>query len=127
TGNQALGNLGDGIDVSNSHHITIGGTDPGAGNVVSGNGSEHNGKSGINFYDNTHTTTNIVIQGNFIGTNAAGTAAIGNLGDGIGMWDAANTLIGGTTASARNIIAANGSLNSWTFGISAGGSNASGL
>ena len=55
-----------------------------------------------------------VVAGNYVGTNAAGTAALGN-----GLTTALpgiilevgsnNNTVGGTTAAARNVIAANGS------------------
>lgn len=49
---------------------------------------------------------NNVIAGNYIGVNSAGTSALGNGIDGIGMITANNT-IGGTSASDRNIISGN--------------------
>lgn len=47
-----------------------------------------------------------VIQGNLIGTNAAGTAAAGN-DDGIRLFNATNTLIGGIARNAGNVISGN--------------------
>jgi len=47
------------------------------------------------------------IAGNFIGTNATGTSALGNALDGISVRTSSNT-IGGTTATARNVISGNG-------------------
>ncbi|HVC93402.1 MAG TPA: hypothetical protein VND64_06905, partial [Pirellulales bacterium] len=84
---------------------TIGGTAPGAGNLISGNAA-----SGVAFFD--AGTTGNVVEGNFIGTDASGTAALGNaqrgvtLGLGNGAGPTYNT-IGGTTAAARNIISGN--------------------
>ncbi len=49
-----------------------------------------------------------VIQGNFIGTNVAGTSALGNTNQGVDIADAPNNLIGGTVAAARNILSGNG-------------------
>ena len=49
-----------------------------------------------------------VIEGNYIGTNATGTAALGNLRFGIDIYDSWNNTIGGTTAAARNIVSGNG-------------------
>ena len=46
------------------------------------------------------------IEGNYIGTNVAGTAAAGNH-DGIRIDTTSNTTIGGTTAATRNLIAGN--------------------
>lgn len=53
------------------------------------------------------------IVGNYIGTNADGTAAAANGGDGIGIFsgtnlvDASNNTIGGTVAADRNVISGN--------------------
>ena len=107
TGSVALGNSLDGIDLTSASApgdtVMIGGTTPGAGNVISGNGYE-----GV--YASSH---NLVFQGNFVGTNASGTAVIGNAATGVeitggdsqfGLNDA---LIGGTSAAARNVIAGN--------------------
>jgi len=85
----------------------IGGTAPGAGNLISGNGFQ-----GISLTGSSFVTTNTVIQGNYIGTDAAGTAAVPNGLGGIELGvtgaGAAGTLIGGTAAGARNIISGNG-------------------
>ncbi len=47
--------------------------------------------------------SNIII-GNYIGTDATGTVAMGNGNDGVGILYSSNNRIGGTTASERNII-----------------------
>ena len=53
-------------------------------------------------------TDGIVIEGNFIGTNPAGTAGLGNAFAGILLnTGPANTTIGGTTPAARNLISGN--------------------
>jgi photosystem II stability/assembly factor-like uncharacterized protein len=90
-----------GISLSASSNNTIGGLTPAARNVVSSNTS-----SGI-----TGTGSNNVVQGNFIGTNPAGTAALGN-GIGIELFmivggATSNNVIGGTTAGAGNLISGN--------------------
>ena len=72
----------------------IGGTAAGAGNLISGN------QRGI-----TASGSQTVIQGNLIGTDITGTKKIPN-GTGI-QAQSANVLIGGLTASARNIISGN--------------------
>ena len=77
--------------------------------MISGNGQQGVWLSGTN-----GNVVGNVIQGNFIGLNAAGTGRLGNANVGIGISGAANNLIGGTTAGARNVISANG--NSATFG-----------
>ena len=49
-----------------------------------------------------------MIEGNFIGTNPAGTAGLGNAFAGILLnTGPANVTIGGTTPAARNLISAN--------------------
>lgn len=48
-----------------------------------------------------------VIEGNFIGTNAAGNAARANAGAGILVSDSSFNTIGGATAAARNVVSGN--------------------
>jgi hypothetical protein len=77
----------------------IGGTDPGAGNVISGssgNGISINGSASGNR-----------IVGNIIGLDALGDAAIPNKDNGIEIDDASDNIVGGTTAASRNIISGN--------------------
>jgi titin len=74
---------------------TIGGVQAGAGNLISGN---FNAGVVLSEGDN-------LLQGNYIGTNAAGTAALGNY-DGIDCYSVGNT-IGETQAGARNLISGN--------------------
>jgi uncharacterized repeat protein (TIGR01451 family) len=52
------------------------------------------------------TGGNNVIEGNYIGTNAAGTAAQGNR-DGVYIFNSANNRIGGTAMGTRNVISGN--------------------
>lgn len=114
-GNAALGNgtVGQnttgGILISDltlgSGTLTIGGTAAGAGNLISGNKG-----SGIVVmaYDFSPPSGTVVIQGNLIGTNTAGTAANPNLGDGIFQdFFTLPLVVGGTSAAARNIISGN--------------------
>ncbi|MGA2061415.1 MAG: MBG domain-containing protein, partial [Thermoguttaceae bacterium] len=95
-GNAAIGN-DYGIMLQNNQNNTIGGTSSGVGNVISGNTSE-----GIMF-SNANSNT---IAGNYIGTNAAGNAAIGNY-YGITMQGSQNNIIGGTANGSRNVISGN--------------------
>ena len=74
-GTVALGNLGNGIQISGANNV-IGGPQPAVRNIVSGNQGE-----GIRI-DGVLSTGNM-IQGNFVGTNAAGTGALGNSASGI--------------------------------------------
>jgi hypothetical protein len=92
------GNGQSGIRVVSSRNM-IGGTTAASRNVISGNGS-HGINIGLSETDNT-------IQGNYIGTDATGTAALGNSSAGIRLSAALNTTIGGSTPSARNVISGN--------------------
>ena len=70
-------------------------------NVISGNGT-----AGVQLY--LYSSTNNVVQGNKIGTDATGTVAIGNGLSGVSINGGTYNLIGGTTPAARNIISGNG-------------------
>ncbi|HQU83249.1 MAG TPA: CSLREA domain-containing protein [Pyrinomonadaceae bacterium] len=77
-------------------------------NTVSGNGT---GILIVKQVPENPVPTGNIITGNFIGTNPTGTFAIPNTLDGIGVGDAANTLIGGfgvNMPAARNVISGNG-------------------
>jgi hypothetical protein len=93
TGAIPLGNAGDGVEIDCG---TVGGTVAGARNVISANHG-----AGVVVYSSGPT----VVQGNYIGTNASGTARLGNGGDGVSCDGVAT--IGGTVAGARNVISAN--------------------
>ncbi len=97
-GNNLVSNGGDGVTISGSSSNTIGGTTTGSRNVIAAN------TSGIALRQITATQNTIV--GNYIGTNAAGTAASGNF-TGIDILLSENNTIGGTTAGARNVISGN--------------------
>lgn len=77
TGIIATPNVGDGIYVDKAHDILIGGPNPEHRNVISGNAG-----SGIVFTDAVNGSD---IEGNFIGLDATGTAALGNGNFGILM------------------------------------------
>src|SRR5262249_45068537 len=91
-----LSNVGDGIAISGNNHL-IGGASAGARNIISGNG-----RSGIEL-----SGTGTLVQGNFIGSNAAGMAAIPNSEAGIEIFNSPGHTIGGTTVAARNVISGN--------------------
>jgi hypothetical protein len=101
TGSVAIGNAGNGVQLSNSANNTIGGVTAGAGNVISGNHSNGIWIPGVN-------PNNNVIQGNFIGLNAAGTAAIGNSATGVLIDAGTGNQVGGNVAGAGNVISGNG-------------------
>ena len=100
SGTADLGNTHYGIHIENSPNNTIGGTDPGARNISSGNGFSGVALHGAN-------STGNVVQGNYLGTDITGTVALGNAYFGVYMVDAPGNTIGGTTAAARNLISGN--------------------
>jgi hypothetical protein len=78
----------------------IGGAVAGAGNVISANGND-----GVQFFG-LGTSYNTV-QGNYIGTTANGSTAIGNGASGVSfLYGPQSNTLGGATAAARNVIAA---------------------
>ena len=99
-GLDALGHpLGNGqygilLDAGTSRN-TIGGADPGAGNVISAND-----RDGIHISGGSEN----VIQGNYIGTDFTGMLLIPNGTYGIRLEDTANNMIGGSDAGAGNVI-----------------------
>jgi len=94
-GTAAVANAG-GVYVSTANN-TIGGTAAGAGNVISGNTFD-----AVDL--NTATATGNVVQGNFLGTDASGTLALGG-GYGVNITGgASNNTVGGTAANAGNLI-----------------------
>ena len=107
--------------ITGAPDATIGGTTAGARNVVSGNTVQ-----GIIIQGDGSTDGGATIQGNYVGTNAAGTAAIPNgqpLGE-IGAIDILgfpNVTIGGTTAGARNVVSGNATINIRIFHSTATG------
>jgi titin len=111
TGLAALGNVYNGVEVATSSSNLIGGTNPGAGNVISGNG-----QSGI-YFISAPATSNLV-QGNYIGLNASGTGAISNGEDAVTINGVSGNTIGGTVAAARNVLS--GNMESGVFIFTAG-------
>lgn len=107
-GTQPIANGGNAIDVTSGQAVTIGGTTPAARNVISA--------SSIGIRIGYTAGTNSLIQGNFIGTNAAGTGALPNLGDGVLIAGAQSITIGGITAGGGNLTSGNGG-----YGIVIGG------
>ena len=98
-GMAALGNGGDGFYMSNASANTIGGVEAGARNVISGNT-----RFGVYL---TNGSGGNLVQGNFIGTDATGSAALGNaVGVELGS-DAPGNTIGGVAAGAGNLISGN--------------------
>jgi hypothetical protein len=117
SGTLARGNAQDGIDLDNGAvGNTIGGTAAGTGNVISAN------THGILISDPLTNTANY-IEGNYIGTDAAGTGARGNTQEGVLIVDALNQVIGGTAPGAGNTIAFNGADGIAITALSAAGNS----
>lgn len=82
-----------------SSNNTIGGSEPGLGNIISGN--NNNGIYCNSVSDN-------YIRGNYIGLGPDGVTDLGNAGDGIYLNNSPGTMIGGTFEAERNVISGNG-------------------
>ncbi len=98
-GTAAVGNF-DGIlvDSAGTGNI-IGVAVAGGGNLCSGNAHD-----GIHLVSSNNT----IVQGNFVGVNAAGTAIITNAGIfGIEVSGCTGTTVGGTIAGSRNVVGGN--------------------
>ena len=103
-GTSALGNSEEGVLMFGVSDNTVGGTTAVARNVISGNledGIQISGNASIG------VATGNEVLGNFIGTKANGTEALGNVQDGVDIFDARVNAVGGTTDGARNIISGN--------------------
>ena len=101
-GTGAVPNTGiqSGVFILNASNNTIGGVGSGARNVVSGNAQHAITVVGA-------TANGNAIQGNFVGVDATGQAALANGGIGIDIVSAVNTLVGGFVGG-RNVISGNG-------------------
>ncbi len=82
-------------------NLRIGGTTPAARNLISG------GLNKITLGMGPSGPAGLIIQGNLIGTDVTGTAALPNGAVGIELRQATNALIGGTSPGARNCISGN--------------------
>ena len=97
--NKAVANAAGVLVTGGAANDTIGGTSAAARNLISGNTND-----GIDVSDASLNQ----VEGNYIGTNAAGTAALPNGSRGVSITggSSANT-VGGTTSAARNVISGN--------------------
>src|SRR4029450_7344182 len=85
-GDGAIANDQKGVRVVDGDDNTIGGTEGGAGNVISGNKGV-----GVNIVADAGAPIANIVQGNLIGTTADGISALGNAGDGISLVQATRT------------------------------------
>lgn len=117
-GNADLGNSRFGVNISITTPSTgasasgnlIGGTEPGAGNVIAGNDA-----TGIVMLSNNGEGGGFnKVQGNWIGTDVSGLVDLGNGSNGVSVARAtvngltpSGNLIGGRVSAARNVISGN--------------------
>ncbi|HEX8191139.1 MAG TPA: Calx-beta domain-containing protein [Pyrinomonadaceae bacterium] len=98
-GTAKLGNGSHGIFITTVSNV-VGGTTPGARNVISGNG-----QAGVMLQPSTSTVN--TVQGNYIGTDASGAAELGNKFVGVWINSGAGQVVGGSEAPAGNVISGN--------------------
>ena len=115
-GGFGIGNV-QGIVDDQSLSPIIGGVDPAARNIISGNVA-----CGIILIGTAGTPFGGAIQGDYIGTDATGTQPLGDAYQGILLLDTSNILVGGTGHGAGNLISANGNC-----GILIGGYGSTGI
>jgi uncharacterized membrane protein len=97
----AAANTNDGILISGDSQDTIGGTTTDLANIISGNT-----KVGIEIDGGGAAANQDVIEGNFIGTDTTGTAAVPN-GQGILLVGASGNFIGSILPGSGNLISGN--------------------
>jgi len=112
-GDRAVGNAFDGVGLSNAPANIVGGTNPGAANVISGNN--------VGVRISGPGATGDVIQGNRIGTDPDGTAAMGNALGGVFVENAPGNTVGGSVSGAGNLVSGNRSTGVQIFGGSSRG------
>jgi titin len=100
TGGRAISNRLSGVYIESPGN-TIGGSGPGAGNLISGNGVNGVFLAGAGAVNN-------VIQGNLVGTALGGATVLSNGVAGVGLSGAGLNLVGGALAEAGNLISGNG-------------------
>ncbi|HMB90261.1 MAG TPA: right-handed parallel beta-helix repeat-containing protein [Rhodothermales bacterium] len=100
-GTAAAANTLHGLHIDGSAENIIGGTTETARNLISGN-TQH----GILISGNSPLANKII--GNYIGTNAGGTAALANDMDGLRVEAGNKQQIGGAATGERNVISGNG-------------------
>jgi len=98
-GTTGRGNTINGINVTSSNGVTIGGPDTTDRNIISDNSA-----SGILLF----SSSNVTVQGNYIGTTSSGNTSLGNAARGILIiGDSDNNQIGGTGTDEKNVIGGN--------------------
>lgn len=111
-GSLDLGNGSSGVAFSNASSNTVGLPNPASRNVIAGNNN-----TGIVFSNGSNNNS---VVANYIGLNAAGTAAVPNTVAGVFINNGAGNIIGDSSAPARNIISGNADQGILIFGPSSG-------
>jgi hypothetical protein len=115
SGTQALGNTGDGVQISGgAQNNTVGGDTEGERNVISSN------RTGV--YIVSADTMSNTVSGNYIGTDVSGSSDLGNTLTGVRIATGAQSnTIGGQTTGERNVISGSGFYGVEISGIGADG------
>jgi parallel beta-helix repeat protein len=124
-GSAAVGNILSGIYIRRAPGNSV------IGNIVSGNqgfagiticgNTTSCGGGDIPGIDETSNASGNAVQGNLVGTDATGTAALRNSQAGVSIDGAPNTQVGGTTANTRNTISFSGTNGVQIFSTGADG------
>ncbi len=100
TGLTSDDNEGNGIAITGAANNTIGGTTPGARNLISANQDDGIDIRGLGSSGN-------LVRGNYIGPTVTGNVRLGNNSDGVQCESGPNNQIGGTLAGTPNVIVDN--------------------
>ena len=118
TGTSAIPNGSHGVLIADGTGNVVGGTTPDTRNLISGNSGD-----GV---DISGPASGHTVQGNLIGINAAGTAAIANTLNGVSIENSPNNTVGGTAAGAGNVISGNGDFGLAVFDAATAGTTIQG-
>jgi hypothetical protein len=111
-------NVAAGVALLDSSQNVIGGTAPGDGNFIPSNGT------GILINGNGSISN--TVQGNWIGPDLKGGPTLGNVQNGVLIYDAPLNVVGGSISGARNVISGNGQSGLYIYGPAAQSNRISG-
>lgn len=110
SGTLARPNAFEGLWIYNSFRNTIGGTNAGEANLISGNSD-----SGVYIQNGGGNW----LAGNLIGVTLGGSTALSNRNNGIVLYSSSENIIGGSLPAARNVISGNGASGIYLLGTGA--------